>query len=289
MSKLTVVKHFFSLVKFSHTIFAMPFALVGFFWAWHESDILEFPWKILCLVLLCMVFARNSAMGFNRYIDRKYDQKNRRTENREIPSGKISPQAALVFVIANCILFCVTTVFINNLSFYLSFVALAVILGYSYTKRFTSLCHFILGIGLAIAPSGAYIALTGELALFPVLLSVLVLFWVGGFDILYALPDYDFDRENKLHSVPVAAGRKNAIILSIAVHVAAILISLLTGFLFDRGVFYWTGCAVFAAVLIYQHAIVSPTNPKRINAVFGLTNGMASICYAIFSITDFFY
>jgi 4-hydroxybenzoate polyprenyltransferase len=286
MNILTTVTHFFSLVKFSHTVFALPFALTGFFWAWHDAGISEFPWKVLLLVLLCMVFARNSAMGFNRYIDREYDGKNRRTKDREIPAGIISPGAARAFVIVNCALFCLTTAFINSLAFYLSFVALAVVLGYSYTKRFTSFCHFVLGAGLAIAPAGAYIALTGELAPVPVLLSVMVLFWVGGFDILYALPDYDFDRENKLHSIPVAAGRKNAMILSIAVHVVAIAISLLTGILSGRGFFYWTGCAVFAGMLIYQHTIVSPANLKRINAAFGLMNGTASICYAVFSITD---
>ncbi|MDR1340792.1 MAG: putative 4-hydroxybenzoate polyprenyltransferase, partial [Prevotellaceae bacterium] len=264
MNGLRKVKHFFSLVKFSHTVFAMPFALTGFFWAWHEADISEFPWKTLLLVLLCMVFARNSAMGFNRYIDREYDGKNRRTRDREIPAGIISPGTALAFVIVNGALFCLTTVFINSLAFCLSFVALAVVLGYSYTKRFTSLCHFVLGAGLAIAPAGAYIALTGEFALIPVLLSALVLFWVGGFDILYALPDCDFDRENRLHSIPVTVGRKNAMILSIAVHAVSILISLLIGVLAGRGFFYWTGCAVFAGMLIYQHAIVSPTNLKRI-------------------------
>ncbi|MDR2383489.1 MAG: putative 4-hydroxybenzoate polyprenyltransferase [Prevotellaceae bacterium] len=281
-----IVKHFFSLIKFAHTIFAMPFAFAGFFWAWHESTRTGFPWKELCLVVLCMVFARNAAMGFNRYIDRKYDKKNPRTENREIPAEIISPNAALVFVIVNCALFCLTTKFINNLAFYLSFVALAVVLGYSYTKRFTALCHFVLGIGLSIAPTGAYIALTGEFALFPVLLSVLVLFWVGGFDILYALPDYEFDKNHNLHSLPVAIGRKNAMLLSIAVHIVSILIALFIGFHFDRGLFYWTGCATFAGLLIYQHAIVSPTNLKRINAAFGLMNGIASVCFAVFSITD---
>jgi 4-hydroxybenzoate polyprenyltransferase len=233
-----------------------------------------------------MVFARNAAMGFNRYIDREYDKKNRRTKNREIPAGKISPNVALGFVILNCILFCVTTILINELTFYLSFVALVVVLGYSYTKRFTSLCHFVLGIALSIAPAGAYIAVRGELTLFPVLLSGLVLFWVSGFDILYAMPDYDFDSENRLHSVPVALGRKNAMILSIALHVVSILIAVWTGFVLDGGFFYWTGCIAFAGLLIYQHTIVSPTNLKRINAAFGLINGIASVCFAAFSIID---
>jgi 4-hydroxybenzoate polyprenyltransferase len=288
MQVLKNINHFFALVKISHTVFAMPFALIGFFWAWHESGISGFPWKMLCLITLCMVFARNAAMGFNRYIDREFDGKNQRTKNREIPAGIISSQAALAFVAVNCILFCLTTVFINRLAFYLSFVALAVVLGYSYTKRFTSFCHFVLGTGLSIAPAGAYIAVTGTLTLFPVLLSALVFFWVGGFDILYALPDDSFDKENNLHSIPAAIGRKNAMILSAAVHLIAILIALTAGFLFDRGVLYWTGCAAFAVLLIYEHVIVSPENLKRINAAFGVMNGMASVCFAIFSIADIF-
>ncbi|MDR1582463.1 MAG: putative 4-hydroxybenzoate polyprenyltransferase [Prevotellaceae bacterium] len=283
-----IVGHFFSLVKFSHTIFAMPFAFASFLWAWRESEMTGFPWKVLFLMVLCMVFARNSAMGFNRYIDREYDKNNQRTKNREIPAGIISPRAAIIFVIINCILFCLTTILINELAFYLSFIALAVVLGYSYTKRFTSFCHFVLGIALSIAPTGAYIALRGEFALFPVLLSLLVLFWASGFDILYALPDYDFDKENKLYSIPVATGRKNAMILSITVHVISILIALWVGILFDRGFFYWTGCFIFAGLLVYQHIIISPTNLKRINIAFGVMNGIASICYATFFIIDMF-
>ncbi|MDR1887694.1 MAG: putative 4-hydroxybenzoate polyprenyltransferase [Prevotellaceae bacterium] len=281
-----MIKHLFSFVKFSHTIFAMPFAVTSFFYAWHDMQTNEFPWRVLLLIVLCMVFARNAAMGFNRYIDRKYDKKNLRTRNREIPAGIISPKTALVFVIVNGLLFCVTTMFINALAFRLSFVALFTVLGYSYTKRFTALCHFILGIALGIAPAGAYIALTGELAPVAMLLSLLVLFWVGGFDILYALPDCDFDRENRLHSVPAAAGVKNAVILSAAIHVIPAATALLIGFLFDRGLFYWAGCAVFIGLLIYQHAIVSPTNPNRHSAAFGLMNGIASVGYAVFSITD---
>ncbi|MDR1897055.1 MAG: putative 4-hydroxybenzoate polyprenyltransferase [Prevotellaceae bacterium] len=284
-----MVRHFFSLVKFSHTVFAMPFALIGFFGAWYDLGLGAFPLKILFLVVLCMIFARNAAMGFNRYIDREYDGKNQRTKNREIPAGIISPKTALIFVIVNCILFCVTTLFINCLTFWLSFVALAVVLGYSYTKRFTSLCHFVLGLGLAIAPTGAYISLTGSFALFPVLLSVFVLFWVGGFDILYALLDENFDKENKLYSVPALLGHRNAVILSAAVHLIPLSIALLTGILFNRGRLYWTGCIIFIILLIYQHLVMTPKNLNRVNASFGSVNGIASVCYAFFSIMDMFW
>jgi 4-hydroxybenzoate polyprenyltransferase len=286
MTLFNTAKHYFSLVKFAHTIFAMPFALIGFSWAWHESSVETFPLTVFVLVVLCMIFARNAAMGFNRYIDREYDKKNQRTAGREIPAGIVTPTGALVFVVVNSALFCLTTALINRLAFCLSFVALSIILGYSYTKRFTSLCHFVLGAGLAIAPTGAYIAMTGTFAWFPVLLSMLVLFWVGGFDILYALPDYGFDKEHQLHSIPVAIGRQNAVLLSLSAHVVSIFIALLIGILFERGLFYWTGCVMFTGLLIYQHLIVSPTKLRPITAAFGLMNGITSVCYAAFTITD---
>ena len=166
---------YLSFVKFSHTIFAMPFALTGFFVALSEqSDGMD--WRKLGLVVLCMVFARNAAMGFNRYLDRDIDATNPRTQNREIPAGAISPRAALAFVLANALAFCATTSFINAPCFFLSPVALAVVLGYSYTKRFTWLCHLVLGLGLSLAPVGAYLAVTGHFAWIPVLYGAAVLF-----------------------------------------------------------------------------------------------------------------
>lgn len=156
------MKQYLSLVKFSHTIFALPFALLGFFLATLEVA-QGVSWRLFLLVLLCMVFARSAAMAFNRYLDRDIDGVNPRTAQREIPAGIISPRAALIFVLINCLLFIITTWFINPLCFYLSPVALAVVLGYSYTKRFTFLCHFILGLGLSLAPIGAYLAAGGAL------------------------------------------------------------------------------------------------------------------------------
>ena len=181
------MKNYLSLVKFSHTIFALPFALIGFFIAigLHGHD---FKWTTFVYVILCMVFARSAAMAFNRYVDRKIDKANERTANvREIPNGTIKPTSALVFVIINCVLFIATTYFINPLCFYLSPIALLVVLGYSYTKRFTALCHLVLGIGLGLAPIGAYLAVTGVFDWLPLYFSFAVLFWVSGFDIIYAL------------------------------------------------------------------------------------------------------
>lgn len=284
---MPAIKNYLSLVKFSHTLFAMPFALIGFFWAVHDiHSFAAFPWLLLVQMVLCMVFARNAAMGFNRYIDRQFDAMNTRTANREIPTGTIQPRTALVFVLVNCVLFISTTYFINSLTFYLSPIALLVVLGYSYTKRFTWLCHFVLGLGLAIAPMGAYIVVANDFAVAPLLYSALVLLWVGGFDILYALPDDTFDQATGLHSVPAHMGRRNALLLSAAVHLLAAVLVLLIGCSFDRGAFYWVGAVLFIGLLTYQHLIVTPTNLIRLNAAFFTTNGIASVCYAAFTVVD---
>ncbi|HEY4800588.1 MAG TPA: UbiA-like polyprenyltransferase, partial [Bacteroidia bacterium] len=209
-------KNYLSLIKFSHTLFALPFAVIGFFLATHSnSSLINNPehhgaLKLFVLVLLCMIFARSAAMAFNRWTDQKFDGENIRTKVREIPSGIISSQNAFTFVVINCILFVATTFFINRICFYLSPVAVAVILGYSYTKRFTPLCHFILGLGLSLAPIGAFLAVTGEFKWLPLLYSFIVLFWVSGFDIIYALQDEEFDRSKNLKSIPVLLGKKNA-------------------------------------------------------------------------------
>ena len=166
-----------------------------------------------------MVFARSAAMAFNRYIDRVIDQKNPRTAIREIPSGIIQPKSALLFVFANCVLFITTTFFINKLCFYLSPIALLVILGYSYTKRFTALCHVVLGFGLALAPIGAYLTLSGKFDLLPLLFSFVVLLWVSGFDIIYALQDTDFDKDNALYSIPSFFGKQRALQISTFLHI----------------------------------------------------------------------
>jgi 4-hydroxybenzoate polyprenyltransferase len=288
MIDLKRTEHFFSLVKFSHTVFAMPFALTGFFWTLHETNLPEFPCLTFVLTLLCMVFARNAAMAFNRYIDREYDAANPRTANREIPAGIIRAESALIFVILNSVLFCLTTSFINTACLYLSIPALLVVLGYSYTKRFTFLCHFILGLGLSMAPAGACIALTGTILTVPLCLSVLVLLWVGGFDILYALPDDGFDKTHGLHSIPAFMGRKKAMILSASVHFLAAIVVLTILYVSEGGILQIAGSAGFILLLVYQHLIISPNNLKRLGAAFGLTNGIASIWYAAFAIADFY-
>jgi 4-hydroxybenzoate polyprenyltransferase len=263
----------------------MPFALIGFTIAVTGTDN-HFSIRLLLLIILCMIFARNAAMGFNRIADLRFDSLNPRTINREIPSGKISYKAGAVFVAVNAILFIVTSGFINKLTLLLSPVALAVILGYSLTKRFTVLCHFVLGLGLSLAPIGAYISVTGEFALLPVIYSFIVLTWVSGFDIIYALQDDDFDRQNSLYSVPSVAGRKGAIAISSGVHALTFILVIAAGILAESSYIYWTGAFIFTLLLIYQHLIVRPDDLSKVNLAFGTTNGIASLIFAIFVISD---
>ena len=281
------MKKYFSLVLFAHSVFALPFAMIGFFLGVTTTDH-PFNWLILLMVLLCMVFARNSAMAFNRYLDRDIDAKNPRTSMRDIPAGKISANEALIFVIINCVLFIVTTAFINQMCFYLSPVALFVVLFYSYTKRFTALCHMVLGLGLALAPIGAYIAVTGEFGILPVLYSFAVLFWVSGFDIIYALQDEEFDKGEKLHSIPSAIGRKNALRLSEVLHVCSALCVILPVFFTTFSWAYYLGVAFFCSMLIYQHLLVKPNDISKVNKAFATTNGFASVIFAVCFLLDTF-
>lgn len=279
------VKKYLSLVKFSHTIFAMPFALIGYFLALHQTES-EFEWKLFLFVILCMVFARNAAMAFNRFIDREIDFKNPRTAIRELPAGIIKAKSALLFVIINSILFIATTYFINTLVFRLSPVALLIILGYSLTKKFTALCHLILGLGLSLAPIGAYLAVTGEFALLPILYSFVVLLWVSGFDIIYALQDLDFDKEEELKSFPVFFGKKGALSASTLLHILTALIVVFAGYFGQFGTLYWIGSFIFIALLFYQHTLVKPNDLSKVNLAFFTTNGIASIIFAAFTVTE---
>lgn len=279
---------YFKLVKFSHTIFAMPFAFIGFFMAIKYFGI-SFKYNILIFVVLDMIFARNAAMAFNRYIDKDIDKSNPRTTNREIPNGVVSSKNALIFVILNSILFIVTTYFINNLVFYLSPIAIFTVLFYSYTKRFTWLSHIILGIGLGLAPIGAFIAVSGSFNLLPIILSFAVVFWVSGFDIIYSLQDYDFDKINNLKSIPVFFGKKGALLLSVVLHLLSISLIIIFGILTELNLLFWVGVIVFSVILIYQHLIVKPNDLSKLNLAFFTTNGIASVLFALFTIADFYW
>ena len=315
---MTTVKKYLSLVKFSHTIFAMPFAFIGFSLGimsfvnnaysvvpgWHtlisppEGEFVSSSWRLegnywilirlFLLVLGCMVFARSAAMAFNRWLDAKYDALNPRTAIREIPSGIIKPKNALVFTLVCCALFMVCCFFINRACFYLSPVALFIVLFYSYTKRFTAFCHLVLGVGLSLAPIGAYIAVTGHFDLLPILFSFTVLFWVSGFDIIYALQDEEFDRANNLHSIPAALGKAKALKVSEGLHLLSATAVICAGIYGHFGWLYWGGVAVFTGMLIYQHSIVKPTDLRRVNIAFMTANGIASVVFAVFVLLDIF-
>ncbi len=299
---MPAVKNYLSLIKFSHTIFAMPFALIGFVLGiagisfsliipgWHTVIYPDGFWSLvigkLVLVILCMVFARSAAMAFNRYLDRRFDAKNPRTAIREIPSGIITPKNALMFTIINALLFVTCTWFINRLCFFLSPVALFVILFYSYTKRFTALCHLVLGLGLSLAPIGAYLAVMEQFNLLPILFSFTVLFWVSGFDIIYALQDEAFDKENDLYSMPAVMGKGKALNISVLLHFLSAACVVLAGWYGHFGWLYWMGVTVFIGMLIYQHRIVKPNDLSRVNLAFMTANGIASVVFALFVIAD---
>lgn len=284
-SLLKQVSHYFSLVKFSHTVFAMPFALIGFTLGVTEGNG-EFTVRLLILVILCMVFARNAAMSFNRLADRKIDALNPRTSSRELPAGKLNPGAVKAFVVVNAVLFMVAAGFINRLTLILSPLALLVILGYSLTKRITALCHLILGLGLSLAPIGAYISVTGRFDILPLIYSFIVLTWSGGFDIIYALQDEDFDKEQDLHSIPSATGRKKALVISGLLHLITFILVVVAGLSGDGKILYWLGACLFTLLLVYQHSIVKPNDLSRVNIAFGTTNGIASILFAFFVILE---
>ena len=310
---MSKVKSYLSLIKFSHTIFALPFAMIGFFLGffysdyavsvvpgWHTTQYAPFTKNFnfpsskgeviikFLLVILCMVFARSAAMAFNRYLDRSFDAKNPRTAIREIPAGVIPAKSALVFTIVCCVLFIATSFYINKLCFYLSPVALAVILGYSYTKRFTPLCHLILGLGLSLAPIGAYLAVAGRFSLLPILFSLAVIFWVSGFDIIYAMQDEEFDNTENLYSIPAWLGKAKGLRISELLHLLSAVWVVIAGTYGDFGWLYWIGVAVFGGMLIYQHSIVKPTDLRKVNLAFMTANGIASVVFAIFVIADLF-
>ena len=316
----TSIKSYLSLVKFSHTIFAMPFALIGFClgvrlyfisngqWnlnktiAWNPTHIPGDDFgappfqpldaysiaRLFVLVIICMITARSAAMAFNRYLDSHFDAQNPRTAIREIPAGIISRESALRFVVINCVVFVIATFFINRLCFYLSPVALFVILFYSYTKRFTALCHLVLGVGLSLAPIGAYLAVTGAFDVLPVLFSFAVLFWVSGFDIIYALQDEGFDRSQNLHSIPAALGKSRALRISELLHLLSAACVVAAGLYAHFGWIYWIGTALFIGMLIYQHSIVKPTDLSKVNIAFMTANGIASVIFSIFVLLDIF-
>jgi 4-hydroxybenzoate polyprenyltransferase len=263
-------------IKIQHTVFALPFALL----AGGVAVVLEkapLTWSIAMLVLACCVMARTAAMTFNRYIDADIDAKNPRTANRSVPAGRLSPQFMVwsTVVCSGGFLYCAAM--INFTTAILSPVALAVVLGYSLTKRFTALCHFILGLALALAPAGAYIAVTGSLSPPIILLSLGVLFWTAGFDMIYACQDEEFDRENGLNSIPARMGMKTTLVISQALHVLCLAAFVFAGVIgqFQSG--YFLGSGLVAVLLVAQHLVVLRLGPQGIPMAFFTINGWTGI------------
>lgn len=268
------------MIKIEHSIFALPFALVAAFWAANGLP----QWSTIALIIAAMVFARSAAMAYNRYLDADIDAKNPRTAIRSIPAGKLSKRYALSFTIVNALLFVVVCGLINRLALWLSPLYLLVLLGYSWAKRFTSLCHIILGLALGLAPLGAWVAVTGELDVIPALLGGAVMLWTAGFDIIYACQDFEFDKTEGLFSIPAAFGIGGALIMSRLLHALAFSLLCWLGILMAQGVFYWIGITAVGVLLIYEHALVWGGNLRKVNMAFFLMNGMVSLLFGAMTI-----
>ncbi len=274
-----------AMVKFEHTIFALPFALISFLLAIrhtaHGFDGLTLFW-----IVVAMVGARSAAMAFNRLVDADFDRDNPRTANRHLPAGLLSRAQVGSFLIVAVVLFETAAWQLNRLCLLLSPVALGAILGYSYTKRFTALCHLFLGFAIGIAPIGAWIAVTGTLSVVPILLGAVVMLWIGGFDIIYALQDYDFDRSTALFSLPKAIGKPNALNVSRLLHALAVVLLAAIGRLEGLHGLYYVGVAVVAGLILYEQSLVKPDDLSRVDMAFFTLNGWVSVSLFAFVLLD---
>jgi len=282
MQYVRKIRIILEMIKFEHTIFALPFAIMSAFLASGGFPKLD---KILW-ILVAMVGARSCAMAFNRIADAEYDKENPRTQNRAIPAGLISKGAVWFFTIVSAALLVFAAYMLNPLAFYLSPIALLVVMGYSYSKRFTMLTHLWLGLSLAIAPVGAWIAIKGEFALVPVMLGFAVMLWTAGFDIIYACQDKKFDERFGLYSIPKRFGIKRALHISSALHVITILVLLCLPFFTELRYIYMLGIAFVSALLIYEHSIVKPYDLSRVNLAFFTLNGMVSLALMVLAVAD---
>jgi 4-hydroxybenzoate polyprenyltransferase len=272
-----------SLIKLSHTVFALPFALAAVVLASRAAPI---TWPKVVLIVVCIATARTAAMAFNRLVDREIDKRNPRTQDRELPSGAVRVGAVRMLVFGSCAAFVAAAGLLGERPLLLSPLALGLALGYSYTKRFTALCHVILGLAVALAPGGAWIAMGAPVTLAPWLLVLGVACWVAGFDVLYSLQDQGFDRQAALHSIPVRLGTKGALVVSALLHVATVGCLLFVGLTLERGVPYLLGVGLVAALLAYEHAIVRPSDLSRLDKAFFDLNGYVSLGFLVCVIAD---
>jgi len=277
-SVLSVVATFGRMVKFSHTVFALPFALASAALAARGHGI---TLAQVAAILVAMAGARTAAMGFNRIIDRRLDAKNPRTAGRELPTGKVSVFSAALLTAISAAAFVAAAASLGRLCLALSPVVLALVLGYSFTKRFTWLCHLLLGLAIGIAPAGAWLAVRGDLAAPAIWLVIAVTTWIGGFDILYALSDRDFDRTAGIFSIPVRFGIPASLVISAALHLGTMLALIAVGHSAELGTIYFLGVAVVLAIFIYEHAIVRPSDLSRLDVAFFNLNGYVSLVYLL--------
>jgi len=263
------------MVKFSHSVFALPFALASMLIASQGLP----PARLIVLTILAMVALRNAGMSFNRYIDAPFDAKNPRTSSRHIPQGLLSRRFVLVFSLANAGLFILIASQINSLCLYLSFAAVGIVYLYSFTKRFTSWSHVVLGMVLGISPVAAWIAVTNRIDLPPILLGLAVIFWVAGFDVIYATQDYEFDRKEGLHSLVVRLGIGRSLIVSRIFHLLTLIFLFLFGRSLGFGGIYYLALALISFLFFYEHSLVSPRDLSRVNAAFFNVNGFISLLF----------
>lgn len=271
------------MIKFSHSVFALPFALAGAALAASVSGII---WQQIAWIVVAMIGARTAAMGFNRLVDREVDAANPRTSNRELPRGIIKVNQVKIFILVSAVVFIYAAYNLNPLCLLMSPVALAVILSYSYMKRWSWASHFMLGLALGIAPVGAWIAVTGTFSPEPLLLTAAVLTWTAGFDIIYACQDYEFDVTNGLFSVPQRLGIRNALLVARLLHVVTVVCLLAMAWVFALDVLYFAGVSIVAIILLYEHTLVSPDDLSKVNMAFFTTNGIISVVYLLFTVGD---
>lgn len=269
------------MIKIEHSIFALPFAMVSAFWAADGVPAVT----TLALIVVAMVFARSAAMAFNRWLDADIDGRNPRTAIRSIPAGKLSAGFALGFTIACSLLFVLTTYFINQLAMMLAVPFLAILLGYSYMKRVTPLCHLVLGLALGLSPLGAWIAVTGEFHTLPVWLGLAVMTWTAGFDIIYACQDLDFDQDHHLHSIPATFGKMGALYISRVLHLVMIGILIALGLMTQQHWLYWVGVVMVIGLLGYEHALVWDGDLSKVGVAFFNMNGLVSLLFGATTIT----
>jgi 4-hydroxybenzoate polyprenyltransferase len=272
------------MIKIEHTLFALPFALTS---AMLAADGLP-TWSVLFWILVCMVAARSSGMAFNRLVDLRFDRKNPRTATRALPAGLLKPAQVWQFVLVSAGLFLAAAWQINSLTGLLGPVALMIIWGYSFTKRFTQFCHLFLGLSLSVAPAAAWIAVRGALEWPALLLCLAVLLWAGGFDVIYACQDVEFDRSARLRSLPAWLGVGRALFISRAMHAGTVLLLGALGPLLGLGPIYMVGVVVVGGLLAYEHSLVRASDLSRVNAAFFTMNGFVSIGYMLFAAADRF-